>query len=247
MTNAANASGVVTFRRPAQLAFDRMSRIQLWNARIHFSFMKSLFALSPLVVKGALAVTLAAALLASSPLRAQQVQPSGTFTWKIATSPIPTRMRQRLSRGGLRQHGRAVHQQPDHAGNTNAQFVSYCSHYHHVMAGPTAPHPASQSWVFNSSTATATMSNNLDVHPSEPNYVWQEAGLTSASTTTTIRTAVASRCSRSPTTSRPIPPPRDSTSPVCSRPPIFLEDLPGRHRPADDRPAAQSTWSRPVP
>ncbi len=43
-------------------------------------------------------------------------------------------------------------------GNPNAAQVSYASDYHNVLATPSG--------------------NNPSIHPSEPNYVWQEAGLT---------------------------------------------------------------------
>ena len=43
-------------------------------------------------------------------------------------------------------------------GNPNAAMVSYATQYHNVLATPSG--------------------NNPSIHPSEPNYVWQEAGLT---------------------------------------------------------------------
>lgn len=46
-------------------------------------------------------------------------------------------------------------------------MVSYASAYHNVLAGPTGPIKPAQAWSF----------PTLDVHPSEPNYLWQEAGL----------------------------------------------------------------------
>src|SRR5262249_4553913 len=41
-------------------------------------------------------------------------------------------------------------------GNPNAAQVSYASAYHNVLATPSG--------------------NNPSIHPSEPNYIWQEAG-----------------------------------------------------------------------
>ncbi len=41
-------------------------------------------------------------------------------------------------------------------GNPNAAFVSYSSHYHHVLSTPSGANPS--------------------IHPSEPNYLWQESG-----------------------------------------------------------------------
>jgi len=41
-------------------------------------------------------------------------------------------------------------------GNANAKFVAYATAYHNVLATPTG--------------------NNPSIHPSEPNYIWQEAG-----------------------------------------------------------------------
>jgi len=42
------------------------------------------------------------------------------------------------------------------SGNPNAAHVSYASAYHNVLATPSG--------------------NNPSIHPSEPNYIWQEAG-----------------------------------------------------------------------
>jgi hypothetical protein len=41
-------------------------------------------------------------------------------------------------------------------GNANAALVSYSSHYHHVLSTPSGANPS--------------------IHPSEPNYLWQESG-----------------------------------------------------------------------
>jgi len=41
-------------------------------------------------------------------------------------------------------------------GNPNAKQVSYATAYHHVLSTPSG--------------------NNPSIHPSEPNYLWQEAG-----------------------------------------------------------------------
>src|SRR5205085_6200853 len=43
-------------------------------------------------------------------------------------------------------------------GNLNAALVSYATNYHNVLATPSG--------------------NNPSIHPSEPNYVWQESGRT---------------------------------------------------------------------
>src|SRR5580692_556492 len=59
-------------------------------------------------------------------------------------------------------------------GNPNAQYVSYGTAYHNVIAGPTGPIAPAQAWTFKNNGAGSV---NLDIHPSEPNYLWQEAGL----------------------------------------------------------------------
>jgi phosphatidylinositol-3-phosphatase len=142
---------------------------QLLKARIHFSFMKSSF--SSFVIKAALSVTAFASILNVHPLRAQQVQ----TVWFIYFEN--RNWTQTTSSGGA-QSGASLQQILGSAnapyinslvtpGNANAAMVSYCSRYHHVLSGPTAPIQPSQAWTFSS----------LSVHPSEPNYVWQEAGL----------------------------------------------------------------------
>ncbi len=53
-------------------------------------------------------------------------------------------------------------------GNANAQYVSYAKDYHNVLSTPTGANPS--------------------IHPSEPNYLWQEAG-TNYNTNTAPNTA----------------------------------------------------------
>jgi hypothetical protein len=55
------------------------------------------------------------------------------------------------------------------AGSSNpaTPYVSWASAYHNVLAGPTGPIAPPQGWTFSSK----------DIHPSEPNYLWQEAGI----------------------------------------------------------------------
>jgi hypothetical protein len=181
VANAANAKGAATFQRHTRFAFDLVGHNQLLNAHIHFSLMKSSFKFSSFVVKAMLGMTAFVSALSINPLHAQQVQ----TVWFIYFEN--RNWTQTTSSGGA-QSGAALQQIQGSAnapyinslvtpGNSNAAMVSYCSRYHHVLSGPTAPIQPSQSWVFNSSSASATSSNNLSIHPSEPNYVWQEAGL----------------------------------------------------------------------
>ena len=58
--------------------------------------------------------------------------------------------------------------------NPATKYVSWASQYHNVLAGSSGPVAPSQAWTFKNNDAGAV---NLDIHPSEPNYLWHEAGL----------------------------------------------------------------------
>jgi phosphatidylinositol-3-phosphatase len=129
---------------------------------------------SSLPVKIAITAAVLNTFLALSPARAQQVQ----TVWYIYLEN--RNWTENETSGGAQLFGSSAAPYINSLvtpGNANATEVSYCSQYHNDLAGPTAAIPPSQGWIFNNSGPSATVSDDWDIHPSEPNYVWQEAGL----------------------------------------------------------------------